>query len=386
MIVIPMNNHQEEIVGILQLINATDNETSRLTVFSKESEEKASALASQAAVLLTQQLLITEMRQLFEAFVKAIAVSIDEKSKHTGGHIQRVTDLSLLIAEKINQDSACFEGICLTPDEMEELRIAALMHDTGKITTPEHLIGKSSRLETVFDRIELIRTRFELFKMNQKLKTAERKLEIISEKASPEKIAKLDKACSREVQRLEDDLKMIEQINSEKAPLTAEKIKTLGRIHSEESHIEGKATPHLSKDEFENLSVQKGTVTRSERKQIKLHAHLTEKILNQLPWPKNLENIPFIAGAHHEKLDGTGYPLGLDKKHLNLQARILAIADIFEALSAPDRPYKRPMPLDKVEKVLLDMGEKGALDWDIIQVLFQSEVHLEYARKHLSPS
>ncbi len=386
MIVIPMKNHQDEIIGILQLINARQAGTGKIISFSVDAQEKAVALASQASVILTQQMLILEMRQLFEAFIKAIAVSIDDKSKHTGGHIQRVTELSLLIAEKINRDTTCFKNRSLSSDEMDELRIAALMHDTGKITTPDHIIGKSSRLQTIIDRIELIQTRWDLFKTNIKLVAAQKKLALLENSNHTPQFDEIDKACEKQINILENEFETICSINTNKDYLSLEQLDILKDIHAKYCVIGGKKHSYLSADEFENLCIAKGTLTTAERETINHHADLTEKILSKLPWPKNLAKIPFIAGAHHEKLDGTGYPLGLDSRDLNIQARILAVADVFEALSAPDRPYKNPMNLSKIKTILKGMGENGSLDKDIIQVFFSSNAHLEYAKDRLSPS
>jgi len=386
MIVIPMRNHENDIIGILQLINSKDPFTQKTIAFSKEKEGKAAALASQASVILTQQILILEMKELFEAFIKAIAVSIDEKSKHTGGHIQRVTELCMMIAEKINQDKTAFKSTSLSQDQLDELRIAALMHDTGKITTPEHIISKSSRLETVHDRIELIETRWELFKTNQKLISAQKKLALFDSTAKQKEMKQIDKICNEKIKILEKEFKTLSHINSTKELLDQSLIDQLVEIYEKSNQISNRQTPYLTDDEFENLCVLRGTLTSKERKIINNHAYLSEKILNKLPWPKKLANIPAIAGAHHEKLDGSGYPLHLDRESLNIQARILAIADIFEALSAQDRPYKKPMTLTQTVQVLEQMGEKGLLDKDIINLFFTSKTHLEYAKKHLSKS
>jgi len=386
MVVIPMRNHEDDIIGILQLINSKDVFSNRVISFSRDDQEKAAALASQASVILTQQTLILEMKELFEAFIKAIAVSIDEKSKHTGGHIQRVTELSIMIAEKINQDKTIFNGTCLSENQMDELRIAALMHDTGKITTPDHIINKSSRLETVYDRIGLIKTRWELFKTNQKLIAAQKKLALFDQTTKQKEMAQIDLICNKQINTLDKEFETLSFINSSRESIDQTLIDRLEAINEKSCDILGRPKPYLTKDEFENLCILSGTLTSKERDIINSHAYLTEKILNKLPWPKKLANIPSIAGAHHEKLDGSGYPFHLNKKKLNIQARILAIADIFEALCARDRPYKKPMTLSQTIKVLEQMGENGLLDKDIIQIFFKTETHLEYAKNHLSGS
>jgi HD-GYP domain-containing protein (c-di-GMP phosphodiesterase class II) len=384
MVVIPMRNHENDIIGILQLINAQDIAKNRITAFTSEAQEKAVALASQAAVILTQQMLILEMKELFEAFIRAIAVSIDEKSKHTGGHIQRVTELALMIAEKINQDDTVFKDTLLSQDQIDELRIAALMHDTGKITTPDHIIGKSSRLETVFDRIELIRTRLELFKTHEKLAAAEKKLALFEAASRKTQMDAIDAACDHQIGSIDNDMDFLTRINANRSGLTADQTRRLGEIKTKQYRLDSEKIPYLTPDEAENISIERGTLTPQERDTINNHAYLTEKILNKLPWPKKLARIPAIAGAHHEKLDGSGYPLQLTGDQLNIQARILAVADIFEALSAADRPYKNPMALSQTLDVLEHLARDNKIDGNIVALFINTKLYRDYAKKHLS--
>lgn len=386
MIVIPMKNHEDDIIGILQLINSIDPFTHKTISFSRDDQEKAAALASQASVILTQQMLILGMENLFETFIKAIAELIDEKSKQTGGHIQRVTELCMMIARKINTDSTLFKNTSLSPDQMNELRIAALMHDTGKITTPEHIINKSTRLETVHDRIDLIETRWELFKVNQKLAAAQQKLALFDQTKQQKQIDQIDQACEDRIDTLKKEFNTVSGINSSKGLVDQSLVDQLNSIVKKSDTVLGRHIPYLTEDEFKNLSILKGTLTSEERDIINNHADLTKKTLNKLPWPKKLINIPAIAGAHHEKLDGSGYPLKLTRENLSIQAKILAIADIFEALSARDRYYKNPMTLSQIVTIIERMGEKKLLDNDIITLFFQSQTHLEYAKKHLASS
>ena len=385
MVVIPMRNHENYIIGILQLINSTDPFSKKTVPFSRADQEKAAGLANLTSVILTQQNLILEMEELFEAFIKAIAVSIDAKSKHTSGHIQRVTQLCLMIGKAINQDNTILKDTSLNPDQMDELRIAALMHDTGKITTPDHIINKSSRLEMVHDRIELLKTRWNLFITNQKLAAAHKKIALMDQTQKEQLCAEIDERCNEKINELKNEFDILSCINSTKESLDKNLIGQLEKIYAKSDIINGKRERYLSDDEYENLSISRGTLTPKERNIINSHAGLSHKILNKLPWPKKLANIPSIAGAHHEKLDGSGYPLHLKKENLNIQARILAIADIFEALSAQDRPYKKPMTLSQTIKVLEQMGHKKLLDNDIIKIFLQSKIHLEYAKGELSP-
>ncbi len=384
MVVIPMRNHEDDIIGILQLINAQDPNQHHAIPFDDEAQEKAAALASQAAVILTQQTLILEMKELFEAFIRAIAVSIDEKSKHTGGHIQRVTELSLMIADEINRDNGHFKDVILTDDQTDELRIAALMHDTGKITTPDHIIGKSSRLETVFDRIELIETRWELFKTHLKLSAANEKLALLDPSGHHQKMADIDSVLNQKIDILDREFTTLTHINSSKSALDTSLLDHLAAVKKKSYTMNGRKVPYLTDDEMANLSISKGTLTKNERKIINCHAFVTQKILSKLPWPKKLAKIPAIAGAHHEKLDGSGYPLSLKAEDLNIQARILAVADIFEALSAQDRPYKKPMTLSQTIFVLKKMGNLNEIDKDIVHLFITTDIHKQYARKYLS--
>ncbi|MCP3873685.1 MAG: HD domain-containing protein [Desulfobacteraceae bacterium] len=384
--VIPMRNHENDIIGILQLINSKNPSSNQTIPFSKEYQEKAAALANIASVILTQQMLIVDMKKLFEDFIKALAVSIDEKSKHTGGHIQRVTELCLMIAQKINEDATIFKETTLSSDQIDELRIAALMHDTGKITTPDHLIGKSTKLETIYDRIEMISLRWDLFKTNLKLKAAEKKLSLFDHEKKQKEIRHIQNTCDKEIALLEKEFLLLSSINSDKNGLNQTLCDQLESINKKSCIVDGKSIPYLTKDELKNLSISHGTLTSQERDIMNNHASVSKKILNKLSWPKKMSNIPVIAGAHHEKLDGSGYPLHLKKEELNLQSRILTIADIFEALSALDRPYKNPMKLSQTETVLKQMGDNDLIDKDIIKIFFNSNIHIEYAKKHLDPS
>ena len=394
MVVIPMKNHEDRIIGILQLINAIEPASKKIIPFGRDVQEKAAALANQASVILTQQKLIHEMKDLFEAFIQAIAVSIDEKSKHTGGHVQRVTELCLLIAEQINRDQTDFKDVYLTEEQIDELRIAALMHDTGKITTPDHIINKATRLETVYDRFELIKTRWDLFKINKKLKAAQAKLAILDPSAASNRhvthnrqtkrqFLRIDQECQRQIDKLDRQLSCLSKINTSRSGLSDDQLHELTDIYNQSETVFDKRTPYLTPGEYEFLSVAKGTLTSEERSIVNSHASITEKMLSKLPWPQKLSNVPVIAGAHHEKLDGTGYPKQRNKADLNLQARILAISDIFEALSARDRPYKKPLSLSQTRIILEKMGEKGLLDNRIITLLFSTQIHQTYARTHL---
>lgn len=384
MLVVPMRDHEGEIIGVLQLINAKNSEGDTIA-FPQEQEGMIHALASQAAVALTQQRLIFDLKNLFESFIKAIATAIDEKSKYTGGHISRVTELTMLMANKINEwEEGPYADVTLNIDELEELRIAAWMHDTGKITTPEYVVDKSNKLETVFDRIDLVQARFQAIELERKVRAYEALLEDLGDEIDPRRIEEIRQAADSDIEALQDDLEFLVTTNKGGEFLADEKIERLERIASRKWTANDESErPYLTDDELYNLSIRKGTLTTEERDIMNNHATMSIKILNELPWPKKLRNVPPIAGAHHEKLDGTGYPNGLKGDEIGLQARIMAVADVFEALSAKDRPYKDPMPLSQAIKILGFMVKDKHLDGDVVQMFIESGIVFDYAKKYL---
>ncbi|HQU72511.1 MAG TPA: HD domain-containing phosphohydrolase, partial [Calditrichia bacterium] len=361
MLVIPMKNHENDIIGVLQLLNAIDPASGQPTVFAEEYVDLCAALASQAAIALENVKLIADLKELFEALIKVIATAIDEKSPYTAGHITRVTDLTMMIARTINETGeGPFSAVNFSRDELEELRIAAWMHDVGKITTPEHVIDKSHKLQTVFDRIELVSTRFQLIRQ-----VAENEFLQLRLDAAENPGANLKKAEVRHRDRLaqiDEDLAFLVSINTGREFLDDASLERLTEIAARTYSVGGKTYPYLTENELQNLSVRRGTLTPQERKVIENHALVSIKILKQLPFPKKMSRVPEYAGGHHEKLDGSGYPFGLTAEQLPLQARIMALADIFEALTAHDRPYKKPMKLSRAVQILASMCEQNHID------------------------
>jgi len=388
MLVMPMKDHEGDIIGVLQLINSLDNRTGKPVPFGEDIVQLASALASQAAVALTQQFLINELKELFESFIHAIATAIDKKSKYTGGHIQRVAELTMMIADKINAATdGPFKDVQLSRDQLNELRIAAWLHDTGKITTPEYVVDKSNKLETIFDRIELVKLRWELFRLKIKLDAEKEKNRILTTNGQqqPNAVSEIDARCEQALQTLDADLDFITQTNKGGEFMSDAALNRLQQLAQQTCLINGLPQIYLTEDELDNLSVRKGTLTDAERETINSHALATVEILSELPWPKKLANVPDIAGAHHEKLDGSGYPRGLKGDSINLQARIMAVADVFEALSASDRPYKKSMTLAQVNKVLGFMVRDNHVDADIVELLINSGIQKIYADRFLNP-
>jgi HD-GYP domain-containing protein (c-di-GMP phosphodiesterase class II) len=363
---VPMKNHEKEIIGVLQLINAKD-EHGELSYFDKDSQSMAESLASQAAIALTNRRLIHQLEELFESFIQLINLAIDDKSPYTGGHCQRVPALTLMIAEAVNQANyGAMASFCMDNRDRYELKIAGLLHDCGKITTPVHVVDKATKLQTIFDRIHLIDTRFEVLKRDAEI-------DFLRGKSTQ----------AQWQQRLEDinaDKAFLQQANtgSEFMPDSArERVNSIGQQIW--LNPQGMHSPFLSSEEIENLSIARGTLNSEERKTINHHIEVTIDMLESLPWPKHLKNVAEYAGGHHERMDGKGYPRGLTKDQMSIQARIMGIADVFEALTARDRPYKDGMKISQSLTILARMAKDQHIDGDLFEIFVKEKVWQSYA-------
>lgn len=387
MLVIPLKNHENDIIGVLQLLNAKDIDSGEVIPFSDEYVDLIGSLASEAAVSLTNAQLIQDLKELFYAFIKSIAAAIDEKSPYTGGHIDRVVKLTMMIAQKINETTGGpFADVQLSDDEMEELKLATWMHDVGKITTPEYVIDKRTKLETIFDRMHLVETRFDLIANLIKNRYLEEKIQVMKNgKDDTDKIKALDARREKELKEVREEKEFLAVSNTPKEFMDDDKLKKLNDIASKTYEIDGETFPYLTEEELKNLSIRKGSLTDEERQVIENHVYMTKVMLEQLPFPKNLSNVPAYASGHHETLDGTGYPSGLNAGELSLQARIMAVADVFEALTAKDRPYKKPMKLSQAVNILGFMKKDKHIDGDIFDLFINSNLFMEYAESELRP-
>jgi HD-GYP domain-containing protein (c-di-GMP phosphodiesterase class II) len=382
MMVIPLRNHENDIIGVLQLLNAKDPETGYVMAFPNEYVDDIAALASQAAVALTNTRLIQDLKSLFYSFIKTIASAIDEKSPYTSGHINRVVDITMMIAEEINRSKKKPFGKKNFNDyEMEEIRLAAWMHDVGKITTPEYVVDKSTKLQTIFDRIEVIETRFKLIAKLIENRHLERKLELLRNGSEGKEIDRFDSELEKELENLKGDLELIRASNLPGEFLSDDKINRLKEIGARTYVLSDGEHPYITADELENLFVGKGSLTERERKIIENHAAVTHKMLSQLSFPRKLLKVPEYASEHHEKLNGSGYPRGLAARDLPLQSRIIAVADIFEALTAKDRPYKKPMHISQVLKIMEMMKKDNHIDPDIYDLFIESRLYEKYFQK-----
>ena len=384
---VPMKNHEGEIIGVLQLINAQRPGTHIVVPFSLADQSLAESLASQAAIALTNRRLIIQLEQLFEAFIKLINLAIDEKSPYTGGHCQRVPSLTMMIADAVNATrQGPLAGFSMGEHDRYELKIAGLLHDCGKITTPVHVVDKSSKLQTLFDRIELIDTRFEVLRRDAEIAALRQQLALRAP-LDPEAESRVWQGYQAQSLALTGDRDFLRTRNAGAEATTEADLQRVRAIATERSWCDpqGTSAPFLSADELENLSIRAGTLTQSERETINHHIVATIKMLEQLPWPNHLKNVPEYAGGHHERMDGKGYPNGLRGEQMSVQARIMGVADIFEALTASDRPYKSGMKLSQAMGIMAKFKRGGHIDPDLFDVFVRQEVYLDYARQFLDP-
>lgn len=380
---VPMKNHENEIIGVLQLLNAQDKKTGEVIPFSFTDQKFAESLASQAAVALTNRQLIDQLKELFHAFVKVINNAIDDKSPYTGWHCQRVPALTLMLADAVHETSiGPLKNFTMTDKDRRELELAGLLHDCGKITTPVHVVDKSTKLETIFDRIELVEARFEKIRCDAKIALLQAII------ATPARQEMYESEYHEKIERIDDDLDFLRRTNIGGEFLKDEDVARVKDIAKYYSWMDqsGKRHDILNEIEVENLTVRAGTLTSGERQIINHHVEMTNTMLSSLPWPKDLKNVTEYAGGHHERMDGKGYPKGLTKDQLSVQARIMGIADIFEALTAKDRPYKKIKTLSESMIILGKMSQEGHIDPDIFDVFVRKQVYLQYAKKFLDPA
>lgn len=384
MLVVPMRDHYGDVIGVLQLLNATTFNTGQVTTFSQDYENLTESLASQAAVSITNAKLISNMAELFEAFVKVMATAIDEKSPVTGGHIRRVADLTLTMADVIhNIKEGPYKDITFTQDQIYELKIAAYMHDIGKVTSPVEIVEKAKKLQTIFDRIQYIRLRMAYISQRIILEGQNAKIEILQNGSDSEKLKALETETHNKLEEIKEIREFINKCNEPGEFLDDETLERLKEI-SQKTYIddEEKQQPFLKDDELVNLSIRRGSITEVERKKMQDHAAVTLRMLKQIPFTKKLKNIPDFAGAHHEFINGKGYPLGLKGDEIPFEGKLMAVTDIAEALTASDRPYKKAMPLETVNRILRSMAQKEELDNNLVELFIEKEVYKTYQEKY----
>lgn len=379
---VPLIDHEGEVIAALQLINKLDINHQAIP-FNATDQEITESLASQAAVALSNQRLITELRTLFDSFTRVIGAAIDAKSPHTGAHCRRVPDATLMLAEAANgANFPGLEGFVMSADDMYELQTAAWLHDCGKVVTPHHIMEKSTKLETVVDRIHYITPRFDILIRDIQLERLNMELTALKN-GLPIPEQKLHDYDSK-LEQLAADRVFLERVNIGTEAMADADIKRLNEL-SKLSWLgpDGKTQPLLNDDELLNLSTRRGTLNSAERQVMEDHMKHTLDMLNQLPFPRHLQRVTEYAVGHHERMDGKGYPRGLTRDQLSIPARMMGIADVFEALTAHERPYKKPMPLSQALSIMGNMVVNQHLDPDLFSLFVHKQVYLTYAKKHL---
>jgi HD-GYP domain-containing protein (c-di-GMP phosphodiesterase class II) len=381
---VPMRNHEGELIGVLQLINATDPASGRICAFSDTDQRFIEALASQAAIAVTNQQLILRLEQLFESFVNLINIGIDEKSPNTGRHCQHVPELTMMLAEAVHAtERGPLADFKMSERDRRELWLAGMLHDCGKITTPVHVVEKSTKLQTLYDRIHTIDTRFEVLKRDAQIMALRQKLA----SGDADRALEIDRLLQRDLMRYDDDRAFLRKANiggEGMQPEDQERVRQIAAYRW--IGCDGVERDFLDENEVANLTIRAGTLTADERQVINNHISVTIRMLESLPWPKHLERVPEYAGGHHEKMDGTGYPRGLRAEQMSVQARMMAIADIFEALTAKDRPYKTGKTLTESLQILGGFRLRNHIDPDLFDVFVREKVYLTYAKRFMDPA
>ena len=391
MLVVPMKTPQGETIGALQLINSKPDFARGIrgragieqyvVPFTARHEKLAGSLASQAAVALNNNRLYENIRQLFEGFVKASVTAIESRDPTTSGHSFRVADLTVGLAETVDRvDTGVYASHRFTPDEVMEIRYASLLHDFGKVGVREQVLVKAKKLYP--GDLERIRQRVELIKRSTELRYARRKIEHLITKGTggyDADLAGLDAELASYLAELDDSLGRVVMAN-EPAVLphdVAEEIARLAR-RSFEDHLGNRQTV-ITPDEAGILAIPRGSLTRDEYKEIQSHVVHTFQFLSQIPWTKEFRQIPEIARSHHEKLNGSGYPYGMRSHEIPVQSKMMTIADIYDALTASDRPYKKALPIEKALDILHEERRAELVDGDLLDLFIGAKV---YQRAH----
>ena len=385
---VPMKNHENEIIGVLQLINTKDPATGAIVPFSVADQHLTESLASQAAIALANRLLINHLENLFESFISLINAAIDDKSPYTAGHCERVPQLNMMLAEAVNNvQVGPFKNFTLTDKDRYELKIAGLLHDCGKITTPVHVVDKATKLETIFDRISLIDTRFEVIKRDGEIALLKAKLDALK-KGDKQALRKIERDFELRLREINEDRGFLRFCNiggEAMNPADQERLKQISTQYRWRD-LQGNQADFLTDDELENLTIRSGTLSAAERKIINHHIEVTIQMLEALPWPRHLKHVPEYAGGHHERMDGKGYPRGLTRNQMSVQARCMGVADIFEALTARDRPYKKGKTLSESLAILGKFKLSGHIDPDLFDVFMWEKIYLKYAEQCMEQS
>ncbi len=369
---VPMKSLEGEVVGVLQALNRQDGQP-----FNDEDIELLGALGGQAAAAVNNALLHLEIERLFEGFVRASVVAIEARDPTTAGHSGRVARLSIGLADilpRAGDTAGQWKGRALSTTERQELRYAALLHDFGKVGVRENVLVKANKLEP--GELEMVRARFETIYIQEELKAERLKVAALLAGGTEAhgRITLIDGELDERKRDLSGMLEFILGCNRPTV-LPEGTFDRLGVIAKEKYPSPfGGDRPFLSDDEIIKLSIRKGSLTEQERREIESHVSHTFRFLSQIPWTRDLKRVPEIAYGHHEKLTGRGYPRGLNQVEISVQTRMMTISDIYDALTASDRPYKRAMPKEKAFDILRDEAKRGEVDGDLLAVFIEADV------------
>ena len=410
-LIFPLFDSKNNVIGVAQFINARD-QRGKIINFSIEKQEKIISLCQIIACILERKRLSESYTQLLESFVAVLAKAIDAKSPYTGLHCQKVPIITrMLAAAAVSEDFGVLKNFDMSDDDWYALHIASWLHDCGKIVTPDYIVDKSAKLETVNNRIHEIRTRFEVLRRDAHIEYLQKRLQNIDTKEN------LQAEFVAKIKKLTEDFDFIGKCNTGEIPLTDQDLKRLDEISKlkftrtfsrmvglswrDKKHIPSsekyslpeveyviqnrpeQTSDHYNQGELTNLKIPQGTINDEERKKINEHIISTIDILKSLPFPSELENIVEFAGGHHERIDGKGYPKGLTGNQMSIPAKIIAIADIFEALTAKDRPYKKAKKLSEVLRIMQEMKNTGHIDPDLYHIFVSRGVYLDYAKEYI---
>ncbi|HIK18541.1 MAG TPA: HD domain-containing protein [Leptolyngbyaceae cyanobacterium M33_DOE_097] len=396
-LVLPMQNQEGETIGVLQLINrkrdpklviTPENVCEVTQSYTLWEQRVLRSLASQAAISIERNHLQESIEQLFEGFVRASVQIIEARDPCTSGHSERVAALTVRLSEEVNTvDAGVLGATCFDERQIQEIRYAALLHDFGKVGVPEAILGKQKKLYPL--ELEVVRNRFALAQRTLEMECAQQKFrylidnpeyQLLHSTAKPGEcshcrcLSQLDEDLEAAIARLNDYWEVLSLANEPRI-LSEEPIAKLQEIAQlTYRDVDDTFKPLLTQAEFEQLMVARGNLTYLEREAIQAHVSHTYEFLKQIPWTKQLENVPMIAYGHHEKLDGTGYPRGLKAPDIPIQAQIMAIADIYDALTAGDRPYKRGLPVTTALTILKQEAAHNKLNHELVTLFEQRHV------------
>src|SRR5271155_713863 len=387
LITLPMKNGKGEVLGVLQLINCKRHAKARLSnanavhryvhPFPERAVRLGLSLASQAAVAYENSKLYRDIENLFDGFVNAAVKAIEQRDPTTSGHSQRVCQMTVALAEAVDREhKGPYGDLRFSREQMKELRYAALLHDFGKVGVREEVLVKAKKLYPL--QMELVKQRFDYIRKEVEVGMVRRKLQMFLERDRGDalsEIARLSEDFEQRLARIQDYLQFILEAN-EPTLMEQGQFRKLGEI-SQQFFVDSKGSelPYINADEIRLLSIPKGSLDASERQQIESHVVYTFNFLSQIPWTKELRGVPAIARAHHEKLNGAGYPYKLHGDQIPLPTKMMTICDIFDALTASDRPYKRAVPVERALRILDECVRANEIDSELFRLFRESKVY-----------